>query len=246
MNPDIWLSPGYWQAICYDVYRIIVIIRISRMDDLCPQKGVEIMHGKTTHGMGILFLVIFLFVSLSGCLMTAGMSTSTGPPPWARGQGNRAQHHYRYYPYHSVYFDEQRGVYFFPSNGSWQMSVSLPSYIQITVNDFVTLDMDTDKPYEYHNDVIKRYPPGQEKKKAQDIDRNKSPDKGQNKSQDINKNKSQDKGQNKTQDINKNKSQDKGQNKSQDKDKNKSKDKDKDKDTDKGQDNYQEPEEDNS
>ena len=226
------------------------------------------MHGKTTHGMGILFLVIFLFVSLSGCLMTAGMSTSTGPPPWARGQGNLAQHHYRYYPYHSVYFDEQRGVYFFPSNGSWQMSVSLPSYIQITVNDFVTLDMDTDKPYEYHNDVIKRYPPGQEKKKDQDIDRNKSQDKAQNKSQDTDKNKSQGKDQNKTQDTDKNKSQGKdqdnaqdidrnnsqgkGQNKSQDTDKNKSQDKDKGKskdkneDTDKDQDNYQEQKEDNN
>ena len=226
------------------------------------------MHGKTTHGMGILFLVIFLFVSLSGCLMTTGMSTSSGPPPWARGQGNRTQHHYRYYTYHRVYFDEQRGVYFFPSNGSWQMSVSLPSYIQITVNDFVTLDMDTDKPYEYHNDVIKRYPPGQEKKKDQDIDRNKSQDKAQNKSQDTDKNKSQGKDQNKTQDIDKNKSQGKdqdnaqdidrnnsqgkGQNKSQDTDKNKSQDKDKGKskdkneDTDKDQDNYQEQKEDNN
>jgi hypothetical protein len=206
------------------------------MDDFCPQKGVEIMHGKTTHGTGILFFVIFLFVSLSGCLMTTGMSTSSGPPPWARGQGNRTQHHYRYYTYHRVYFDEQRGVYFFLSNGSWQMSVSLPSYIQITVNDFVTLDMDTDKPYEYHNDVIKRYPPGQEKKKDQDIDKNKSQEKGQNKVQDTEKNKSQEKGQKKSQDQDKDKSEDQ----------NKSKDKNKDKDTDKGQDNYQEPEEDNS
>ena len=138
------------------------------------------MHGKTTHGMGILFLAIFLFGSLSGCLMTTGMSTSSGPPPWARGQGNRAQYHYRYYTYHRVYFDEQRGVYFFPSNGSWQMSVSLPSYIQITVNDFVTLDMDTDRPYEYHNDVVKKYPPGQQKKgnKSQNKENKKDNKKG--------------------------------------------------------------------
>jgi hypothetical protein len=218
------------------------------MDDFCPQKGVEIMNGKNTYGVGILFLVIFLSVPLSGCLMTTGMptgNTSQGPPPWAHG--SRAQHHYRYYPYYSIYFDEQRGVYYYLSDARWQMSVSLPSYIQITVNDFVTLDMDTDKPYEYHNDVVKRYPPGQEKKKDQDIDRNKSQDKAQDKSRDTDKNKSQGNDQNKSQDTDKNKSQDKGQDKSQDIDKNKpqgneqnkSQDTDKNKSQDKGQDKSQ-------
>ena len=49
--------------------------------------------------------------------------------------------------------------------GKWQVSASLPSYIRIDVNDYVTLEMDTDKPYEYNHDVVKKYPPGQLKKK---------------------------------------------------------------------------------
>jgi len=55
-------------------------------------------------------------------------------------------------------------MYFYLSDGAWHASVSLPASIRITVKDYVTLDMDTDRPYEYHNDVIKKYPPGQQKK----------------------------------------------------------------------------------
>ncbi len=99
-----------------------------------------------------------------------------GPPPWAPAHGNRAKHSYRYYPYNGIYFEEKSGVYFYFNENRWQMSVSLPAAIRITVNDFVTLDMDTDRPYEYHNDVVKKYPPGQQKKK------NQGQNKGNNKS----------------------------------------------------------------
>jgi hypothetical protein len=198
------------------------------------------MYRKTTYGLGLLFLGIFLFIPLSGCMMTTGVST--GSPPWSHG--NRAKHHYRYYPYHNVYFDEQQGVYFYLYDGRWQMSVSLPTYIRITVNDFVALDMDTDKPYEYHNDVVKRYPPGQQRKKEQDTDRTKSQDMDQNKSKNIDRSKSQDKDKSKVQDIDKNKPQGKDKDKTRDKDKDKSKNKDD--ASDKDQDNYQHKTEDNN
>ena len=45
------------------------------------------------------------------------------------------------------------------------MSVSLPSRIRIDVNDFVALEMNSDKPYRYHSEVKKKYPPGKVKKK---------------------------------------------------------------------------------
>jgi hypothetical protein len=201
------------------------------------------MYRKTANGIGLLLFVIFPFVSVSGCMVSTGMSVSSGPPPWAHGN-----HHYRYYTYDNIYFDEQQGVYFYLYNGGWQMSASLPAYIQITVNDFVTLDMDTDKPYQYHNDVVKRYPPGQKKKdqeinrnKSQNTDRSKSQDKDQNKPKDVERFKPQDRDQPKAQDIDRNKSEDRNQNidrtksqdkdqpKAQNKDKNKSQDKDKDK-----------------
>jgi hypothetical protein len=44
--------------------------------------------------------------------------------------------------------------------------VSLPSSIHIDVNDYVSLEMDTDEPYRYDSDVVNKYPPGQQKKKS--------------------------------------------------------------------------------
>lgn len=139
------------------------------------------MHRKDIYKFGILVLLIFLSVSLSGC-RTAGSVfignappgpgpapsyEKEGPPPWAPAHGNRAKHIYRYYPYHGIYFEQKTGVYFYLSEGRWQMSASLPAHIRITVNEFVTLDMDTDRPYDFHNDVVKKYPPGQQKNKGQ-------------------------------------------------------------------------------
>ena len=93
------------------------------------------------------------------------------PPPWAPAHGQRAKNVYRYYPSNSVYFDTGRGLYFYYRNGSWTASASLPGGLRISVNDYVTLDMDTDRPYTYHGDVQKRYPPGQMKKKDKEKDK---------------------------------------------------------------------------
>ena len=89
-----------------------------------------------------------------------------GPPPWAPAHGYRAKHRYRYYPQSEVYFDEGRGVYIYYSSGRWQVGVSLPSGIRLEAGDYVTLEMDTDKPYRYHGEVRRHYPPGQLKKKG--------------------------------------------------------------------------------
>jgi hypothetical protein len=96
-----------------------------------------------------------------------------GPPPWAPAHGYRAKHRYRYYPSSRVYHDKERGVYFYYSDGQWRVTVSLPSIIRIDVGDYVTLEMDTDKPYEWDQDVIKKYPPGQMKKKHKKKKKNK-------------------------------------------------------------------------
>ena len=89
----------------------------------------------------------------------------SGPPPWAPAHGYRAKHSYYYYPDSYVYFDVGRSLYFYYSGGGWQASVSLPSGIHIAAGEYVALEMDADRPYIYHSDVEKRYPPGQMKKK---------------------------------------------------------------------------------
>jgi hypothetical protein len=86
-----------------------------------------------------------------------------GPPPWAPAHGYRAKHKYRYYPSSRVYFDTGREIYFYYKNGDWHVGVSLPMGIRIDVNEFVTLEMESDKPYRYHSEVEKRYPPGKVK-----------------------------------------------------------------------------------
>jgi len=88
-----------------------------------------------------------------------------GPPSWAPAHGYRAKYHYRYYPSSHIYFDVGRGLYFYFNGVKWLKSPSIPAGIPIEPNDYVTLDMDVDKPYKYHSEIIKRYPRGQKKKK---------------------------------------------------------------------------------
>lgn len=119
--------------------------------------------------IGILLLLVF------GChhsrvvvekhpVYTPAPPPEPGPPPWAPAHGYRAKHHYYYYPASYVYFDTGRKLYFYYSDSRWQVSVSLPTAIHIDVGDYVALDMETDRPYTYHSDVVRRYPPGQAKK----------------------------------------------------------------------------------
>ncbi|MFC1896685.1 hypothetical protein ACFL0Q_08540 [Thermodesulfobacteriota bacterium] len=88
-----------------------------------------------------------------------------GPPPWAPAHGYRAKYRYNYYPSSRVYLDSGRGIFFFYRNGDWRVSVSLPAYISVDFREYVTLEMDSERPYEYQMDVERYYPPGKLKKK---------------------------------------------------------------------------------
>jgi hypothetical protein len=88
-----------------------------------------------------------------------------GPPPWAPAHGYRAKYRYHYYPSSYVYYDTGRKLYFYYEGGRWRVGVSLPTTLHIDINEYVTLDMGTHEPYEYHPAVVKRYPPGQAKHK---------------------------------------------------------------------------------
>ena len=127
----------------------------------------------------IIMMSIFLIMGgfsllMGGCALRVGDPPApvytpppeSGPPPWAPAHGYRAKHHYYYYPDSQVYFDAGRSLYFYFSGGGWQASVSLPSGIQISAGEYVSLDMDVDRPYVYHSDVEKKYPPGQLKNKG--------------------------------------------------------------------------------
>jgi len=88
-----------------------------------------------------------------------------GPPPHAPAHGYRAKHHYRYYPSCSVYYDSGRKLYFYLKGDNWEIGASLPGSIRVRLGEYVSMELDTDKPYTYHEDHVKRYPPGKMKKK---------------------------------------------------------------------------------
>jgi hypothetical protein len=89
-----------------------------------------------------------------------------GPPPHAPAHGYRVkqQYQYRYYPSRSVYYDTDRGLYFYIKGNNWEVGASLPSDLRVELGDSVSIELDTDKPYIYHAEHVKKYPPGQMKK----------------------------------------------------------------------------------
>ena len=89
-----------------------------------------------------------------------------GPPPWAPAHGYRAKYRYRYYPSVYVYFDIGRRLYFYLHHGEWRVSAKLPVGIRVAVDEYVILEMDNDKPYKFHSEVVERYPPGHQKQKG--------------------------------------------------------------------------------
>ncbi len=91
--------------------------------------------------------------------------TKGGPPPHAPAHGYRAKHHYRYYPSCSVYYDTNRELYFYLIGDNWRMDVSLPQGLHVESSAYVSIEMDSDKPYTHYKEHQRKYPPGQAKGK---------------------------------------------------------------------------------
>jgi hypothetical protein len=90
-----------------------------------------------------------------------------GPPNHAPAHGYRAKYQYRYYPNYSVYYDTSRKLYFYLKGDNWEVGASLPSNLRMEFGDYVSLEMDTEKPYVHYNEHVKKFPPGQLKQKNQ-------------------------------------------------------------------------------
>jgi len=112
---------------------------------------------KSIPWIGLLSIVVMFFGLSMGCVYSS--YDRGGPPPWAPAHGYRAKHQYLYYPSVSVYFDIDRKVYFYQDRGKWKGGNSRPNSLYLRKDEAVHLDMDTDKPYKFHKDVTKRYPP---------------------------------------------------------------------------------------
>ena len=116
---------------------------------------------------------VLFVLSLNGCKTTAGgihigwgEVVKSSPPAHAPAHGYRAKHAYRYYPSSCVYFDASKKVYFYIEGDNWTTSVLLPQEIQLRLGSYVSIELDTDRPYVHFQEHKRKYPPpGQLKKK---------------------------------------------------------------------------------
>ncbi len=89
-----------------------------------------------------------------------------GPPPHAPAHGYRAKHRYQYYPACSVYYEAGRNLYFYLNGENWEVSASLPGDLEVKLGQYVSIDLDTDRPYLYYDEHKTKYSQGQKHKKG--------------------------------------------------------------------------------
>ena len=97
-------------------------------------------------------------VRISYCAPILAKNKNSGPPDHAKAHGYRAKHTYRYYPSAQAYYDVDRRAYFYLQGDEWRVSVSVPISLKAKLGDYVTIGMDSDKPYTGFEDHKRKYP----------------------------------------------------------------------------------------
>jgi hypothetical protein len=81
-----------------------------------------------------------------------------GPPPWAPAHGFRRNRGYYYYPGTHVYYRPSDRMWFYLDGRDWRIGVNLPGHIHVDFDRAVSLTMETDRPYDFHDKVRTYYP----------------------------------------------------------------------------------------
>ncbi|MEC4675582.1 MAG: hypothetical protein VST72_01485 [Nitrospirota bacterium] len=110
-------------------------------------------------------LPLIVAMLLTSCVVVSD-GRRHGPPPWAPVHTYPAPYVYYYYPSAYVYYDINRRVYFYMAGGGWIMSPVLPPSIIINVNEAVTLELESPKPYTQFKKHKKRFPAGEKHYKS--------------------------------------------------------------------------------
>ena len=111
----------------------------------------------------IIFIISFSLISTHegdfsiGCSLVLAKGKKTGPPPHAKAHGYRAKHTYRYYPSANAYYDVERKSYFYLEGNNWRVGVSLPDNLTVRLGNYVTIGMDSDKPYTSFEEHRRQY-----------------------------------------------------------------------------------------
>jgi hypothetical protein len=124
-------------------------------------------HHQTTRWPIFLFTALFL-ISLSAfstnegnididCPSGFAKGKKAGPPNHAKAHGYRAKHTYRYYPSANAYYDVERKAYFYLEGDNWRMGVCLPDTLSLRLGKYVTIEIDSDKPYTRFEEHKRQY-----------------------------------------------------------------------------------------
>ena len=104
-------------------------------------------------------------VRINYCAPAFAKDKNSGPPAHAKAHGYRAKHTYRYYPAAQAYYDVDRKAYFYLEGDNWRVSASLPISLKTELGDYVTIGMDSDKPYTGFEDHRLKYPTQEDQRK---------------------------------------------------------------------------------
>jgi hypothetical protein len=80
------------------------------------------------------------------------------PPPWAPAHGFRRNRDYYFYPGTNVYYRPDNRTWIYLEGREWRVGATLPTAISVDFDRCVSLTMETDKPYEFHEKVVAYYP----------------------------------------------------------------------------------------
>lgn len=82
-----------------------------------------------------------------------------GPPPWAPAHGFRRNREYYYYPGANVYFRPTDRTWFYLEGRDWRIGATLPTSIRVDLDRSVSLTMETERPFDFHEQIQTYYPP---------------------------------------------------------------------------------------
>jgi len=87
------------------------------------------------------------------------------PPAHAPAHGWRAKHRYTYYRDHEIYYSPESSAWFWMDrDGHWHFGANLPVRLQQFTVGGVSIELDTDRPYQEHAYVVEHYGKGPKRK----------------------------------------------------------------------------------
>ena len=127
----------------------------------------------------IIYVVILIFVSFfigsgladnsNSVKIAKDSERQNGSPSFKSAHGYRAKFKFRYYPRCRVYYDASRKVYFYLQGENWEVGISLPSDVKGDLGEYVSLELDTERPYLYNEVHNNKYSSKQLKSEKRQI-----------------------------------------------------------------------------